>query len=121
MNPLPEKPQWGFSRRVRLTRASEYERALRHPEFRIRRGSLRLNAVANTMHTARLGLVVAKRAVALAHDRNRIKRIVRNRFRNARPHFGALDLVIRVEAPLDRAQLHAELDSLFAELEERCA
>lgn len=116
---VDKKPDWRFSRHVRLTRAGEFERALRNPEFRIRRGSLRLDAVTNTMQTARLGLVVAKRAVAKAHDRNRIKRIVRNRFRNARPRFASLDLVIRVVAPVDRAQLHATLDSLFAELEER--
>ena len=69
------------------------------------------------MHSARLGLVVGKKAVAKAHARNRIKRIIRSRFRLARAGFGALDLVIRVTAPVTAAELHGALDTLFVGVE----
>lgn len=115
----PKDPDSGFPRCARLVRASDFERALRNPEFRIRRGALRLVAVANKMQTARLGLIVGKRAVAKAHERNRIKRIIRARFRTGRRRLAGFDLVIRVTDPLRPQELHTALEGLFAELEER--
>ena len=108
-----------FPRCARLLRASEFEHALRNPEFRIRRGALRLVAVANKASTARLGLIVGKRAVAKAHERNRIKRIIRARFRTGRSRLAGFDLVIRVTNPLRPQELHTALEGMFAELEER--
>ena len=108
-----------FPRCARLLRASDFERALRKPEIRIRRGALRLVAVANERQLARLGLIVGKRAVAKAHERNRIKRIIRDRFRTAMCRLAGYDLVIRVTNPLRPQELHTALEGLFDELEER--
>lgn len=36
----------------------------------------------NTLSNARLGIIIAKKKVPKAHDRNRIKRIIRETFRN---------------------------------------
>ncbi|MFV2089887.1 MAG: ribonuclease P protein component [Pseudomonadales bacterium] len=105
--------QEGFPRQARLTRADEFERVLRHPEFKLRSGPLRLNAVFNRMQCARLGLVVGKKAVPPAHARNRIKRIVRDRFRRTRSLLGSLDMVIRVTGPLRSADLDMYLEHLF--------
>ncbi len=71
------------------------------------------------MHTARLGLVIGKKAIARAHDRNRAKRIIRSRFRHARPALGDVDLVVRVVAPTSDRELHTALDSLFTQLENK--
>jgi ribonuclease P protein component len=71
------------------------------------------------MHCARLGLVVGKKAVARASARNRIKRVIRDRFRRERAGLDAVDLVIRVVAPISRADLHRQLERLFTELEAR--
>ena len=68
------------------------------------------------MHCARLGLIVGKKAVARASARNRIKRVIRDRFRRERSRLPDVDLVIRVVGPLTRPQLHRELDRLFTEL-----
>lgn len=116
---MAKEPDSGFPRCARLIRASDFEHALRNPEFRIRRGALRLVAVANKMQTARLGLIVGKRAVAKAHERNRIKRIIRERFRTGRCRLAGFDLVIRVTHPSRPRELRSALDGLFAELEER--
>jgi ribonuclease P protein component len=43
---------------------------------------------------ARLGITVPKRVVKFAHDRNRIKRLLREAFRLSRAQFPAIDLVI---------------------------
>lgn len=106
----------GFPRDARLTRSKDFERLLRRPEMRLRAGPLRLNAVFNRMHGARLGLVVGKKAVPRAHARNRIKRVIRDRFRRQRSGLEALDLVIRVVGPIQKSQLHDRLDELFTEL-----
>lgn len=105
-----------FPRSARLTRARDFERVLKSPELRANAGPLRLQAVFNRMQGARLGLVVGKRAVPRAHARNRIKRIVRDRFRCMRTQLPALDIVVRVAGPVALTGLHAGLDRLFAEL-----
>jgi ribonuclease P protein component len=85
----------------------------------MRAGALRVNVVFNRMHCPRLGLVVGKKAVPRAHARNRIKRIIRDRFRRAKKDLAAVDLVVRVVAPVQAAELHSRLNELFAELADR--
>jgi ribonuclease P protein component len=69
--------------------------------------------------SARLGIVVPKKHVRSAVNRNLMKRIVRESFRLARPALPARDVVVRVamriEAP-DRQALREEIDGLFARL-----
>jgi ribonuclease P protein component len=69
------------------------------------------------MQHARLGLIVGKKSVARASSRNRIKRVVRERFRQAQDRLPAVDLVVRIVAPVDRTQLHRYLDRLLLEIE----
>ena len=107
-----------FSRQLRLTRAREFEKVLRRPEARLKAGPLRLNLVFNRMHHARLGLIVGKKAVARASGRNRIKRVIRDRFRTAQHELPAADLVVRVVGEVDRARLHRHLDRLISELKQ---
>lgn len=66
------------------------------PPTRMRQGPLRLLALPNRMHGARLGLVVPKRVLKRAVDRNRAKRQIRESFRLARPGLPAWDIVIIV-------------------------
>ncbi len=73
-------------------------------------------AVANTMMSARLGLVVPKRTVRKAVERNRMKRVLREEFRQRRRTLPALDIVIQVMARVDNAALRADADILFARL-----
>ena len=72
-----------------------------------------MSAVANTMQCPRLGLIVAKRGVAKAHERNRIKRVIRDYFRQQQQELAALDIVIQVMAKLDNAELRVFLARLF--------
>lgn len=57
----------------------------------------------NALSTARLGVVVAKRFARRAHVRNLVKRIVREQFRKNRASLPALDLIVRLHAPVDSA------------------
>lgn len=116
---LPEEHPNTFPRLARMTRPGEFEAALRRPDFRLQKGPLRLNAVFTRMQTARLGLIVGKKAVPQAQARNRIKRIIRNRFRMIRFDLGSLDIVFRVVDQPSPARLHRDLDDLFSRVEEK--
>jgi len=65
------------------------------------------------MQHARLGLIVGKRGVAKAHERNRIKRVIRGYFRQQQQELAPLDIVIQVMAELDNAELRTRLARLF--------
>ena len=80
---------------------------------------LRVHYLPNELERPRLGLVVPKRIVARASDRNRIKRIARESFRAIGPSLPALDLVLVARAgagELERAALRAACDQLFRKL-----
>lgn len=69
---------------------------------------------------ARLGLVVGKKLLKRAVDRNRVKRVVREQFRLRRAGLPAVDLVVRLAAkpaPLDSKQLAADFLALLDKLQ----
>ncbi len=61
---------------------------------------------------ARLGLAVAKKHVRRAVDRNRIKRLVRESFRQHQPQLKGLDLVVLVKPGIHKADNPALFSSL---------
>jgi ribonuclease P protein component len=72
----------------------------------------------------RLGLAVAKKHVAKAVRRNRIKRIARERFRQLPPSAVPLDIVFLTRpgaGELDNAALATDIDRQFRRLIERAA
>ena len=69
---------------------------------------------------ARLGVVVGKKVLARAVDRNRCKRILRERFRCLRADLPAVDLVARLAVKplrLDRKMLADDFVSLLEKLD----
>ena len=107
----------GFPKRCRLTRAREFEQVLRRARHRSGRGPLRIFALANGLSGARLGLVIGKRAVRKAHDRNAVKRMVREAFRLRRARLPAVDVLVQLQGPAGRRELRGWLEELFDELE----
>ncbi len=65
------------------------------------------------MQTARMGLVVPKRIVRKAVERNRIKRVLREEFRHRLDTLPALDFVLQVVAQVDNSILRSDADALF--------
>lgn len=77
----------------------------------------------NEIGSARLGITVAKKVVAGAAKRTRIKRTVRESFRQHRQLLPALDIVVQARQAarlLDNAGLRASLDRHWQELIKRC-
>ncbi len=52
----------------------------------------------NDLPYARLGLIVAKKILSRAVDRNRFRRVLREAFRLSQPELGGMDVVIRLKA-----------------------
>ncbi len=84
-------------RDARLVRPAEFERVFADNQ-RARTDSLLVMARPNDLGTPRLGMVISKRLLARAVDRNRVKRCVRESFRQAWPQLPACDFVVRLIA-----------------------
>jgi ribonuclease P protein component len=74
----------------------------------------------NTSNSPRIGITLAKKRVKHAHDRNRIKRIVRESFRLQRHSFPDIDIVVVGKSGLDKLS-NQELFSLLSKLWKKLA
>ena len=68
------------------------------------------------MRDARLGLVVGKKGNRTAVRRNRIKRLVRDLFRQQSRTLGGYDIVVQVFAEIDDEHLRRNLNKIFTDL-----
>lgn len=102
----------------RLHRREEFERALLNKALIDR--WLALHSEKNAVGSDRLGIVVSKRVVAKSVARNRIKRVIREVFRQAPPvDSSALDIVVRIRRSLsdeDTAEFRRSLSGLLMKL-----
>lgn len=103
-----------FGRARHLLRKKQFDDVLRRASVRAGRGALRLAARDNEVEMPRLGLIVGKRMLPRAVDRNRTKRVVRESFRQA-GGLPAMDIVVRVAVPAAKVTV-ADADRLFGAL-----
>ena len=89
---------------------------LRLAQVRIHIGPLRVYGLRNGLPTARLGLIVGKRAVRLAHDRNRLKRTAREAFRLVRGNLRKLDIVLLVRGAMSPHEMKLALERAFDQM-----
>ena len=110
--------QTTFPRHYRLTKTDEFSsvfgfrKAVRSTHFLLH---YRIPAV-DEATSARLGLVVAKRLLRRAVDRNLIRRLARESFRQIRAELLPRDLILRLAvrpATLDRKVLAEEIHGLL--------
>ncbi|HEV2111778.1 MAG TPA: ribonuclease P protein component [Gammaproteobacteria bacterium] len=111
-----------FPRAVRLLQPAEFSHVFQNGT-RSSDACFVVLACGSDAATARLGLAVAKKAVAQAVVRNRIKRTVRESFRAWRVNLPAMDIVVQARAAAghrENAELHASLDWHWREVIKRC-
>ncbi len=111
-----------FGRSKRLTRSCEYKAVFEKSDYRITSGPLLLLARDNNMHGPRLGLIVGKKAVPTAVQRNRIKRIIRESFRLNQQTIHCTDIVILARSglvSLDNHNLMSLTGALWTDLKEK--
>jgi ribonuclease P protein component len=101
-----------FARTRRLLNARDYSRVFDCAEAKASHKNLLLLARKNELQWHRLGLVIAKKNVRLAVERNRIKRVVREFFRRLPEDGTPMDVVLLARRGIDQLD-NAELSSIL--------
>ena len=101
-----------FGKARRLLNASDYSRVFDGAEARASHRHFLLLARTNNEPGHRLGLVIAKKNVRLAVQRNRIKRVAREVFRNLPPSEPQLDVILLARRGLDQLD-NTQLSSIL--------
>jgi len=84
----------GFGKDKRIRTSVEFEALMRAGTKRNLNGFTFFYS-ARPAGTARLGILISKKHAVLASDRNRIKRCIREAFRQIQGGLGALDVLVR--------------------------
>ncbi|MEM9103104.1 MAG: ribonuclease P protein component [Pseudomonadota bacterium] len=90
-------PEWCFQRELRLTTAPDYSAVFRAPQ-RASHSGITILYRCNQKDHARLGLAIAKKQFKRAVDRNRLKRLIRESFRQSSIRHSNVDLVVMMKA-----------------------
>ncbi len=101
-----------FTRSSRLSKPQEFQSVFKSQR---RSGDKLLQIVAreNSKNTSRLGVVVSKKHLKRAIDRNRAKRIIRESFRGAKASLTGLDIVVVLRGAnkgLEKKQIRQALE-----------
>lgn len=108
-----------FPRRLRLLTAGDYRQVFEAAAFKVHGKGLMALAVPNELGHPRVGLVVSKKNLRRAVDRNRLKRLARESIRLQQQQLPALDIVLlarRGVGELDNATLHRQLHGMWRRL-----
>lgn len=103
---------------MRLTRGVEFQRVFQYGK-RLHANGLNARAVANNVGFPRLGMAIAKKALRRAHERNRIRRLVRESFRQHQASLPAVDMVIMCRADvltMSNTDIFQQLEGLWLRL-----
>ncbi|MGI9286824.1 MAG: ribonuclease P protein component [Pseudomonadales bacterium] len=115
-------PAYAFPKTARLCTPTDYQRVFQRAQFKVSSKAVLFLAVPNELSRPRLGLVIGKKNIRLAVQRNRIKRLVRESFRLRQHNIPTLDIVVLARRGLDakeNSMIHAELNSLWDNLLKR--
>jgi len=106
----------------RMRRPAEFKRAYAAGK-RLGNEFFTVNAQANGLGCARLGMSIAARILRRAVDRNRVRRLIRESFRVHQLDLPAIDIVIGARAGVlaaDNAQLRGALEKLWLKVTTAC-
>ena len=119
---LPNEISYKFSKHVRLLSSHEYQAVFSHVDIKAPSKHLLLLARFNGKSHSRLGLVIGKKHVKRAVDRNRCKRVLRECFRNEKDCLPALDIIAIARfgvAELNKSEISHLTRSLLKKLAKR--
>ena len=111
---------YGYSTEVRLHCAADYKGVFDGALFKVHQPHFLFLAKHSELPNSRLGLVVAKKKVRRAHERNRVKRLARESFRLHQQQLGLLDIVIMPKIGIEtvpNAELYQQLQFAWQKLQ----
>jgi ribonuclease P protein component len=97
------------SRRYRLTGTGTFDAIFRTGRRREGR-YLQMISTAAAHDCGRVGIVIGRKTLSRAVDRNRVRRMLRVRLSEARPAIERFDLVLRLKKATPRADFHLIAD-----------
>ncbi len=103
-----------FGKHNRLLTSSDFQRVFDKPPIRAPHPSILILAKPNRRNAQRLGLVIAKKHVKKAVQRNRLKRLIRESFRTQ--HLGGIDVIVLARkgaCELENDEILSILNSLW--------
>ena len=112
-------PDHCFRKDLRLLKPAEFKRVFDNTALRGSTPHLLVLAAPNELNRPRVGFVLAKKQLKLAVDRNRVKRLVRESFRQHQHDLASHDFVILARSgivQLDNQQIREMIDSLWFRL-----
>lgn len=104
-----------FSRELRLLTPEQFTFVFQQPQ-RASSPQITILGRLNTLGHPRIGFTVAKKNVKRAHERNRVKRLTRESFRQRQHQLPAMDFVVVAKkgvAELDNHTLTETLEKLW--------
>ena len=111
--PLP------FTKRQRLLTPSDFKQVFDQTALRASHRHCLILARHNLLSQGRLGLIIAKKHIPLAVERNRIKRLIRESFRHQQQRLAGIDAIVLARKGLDQqdnAAIHRLLLQLWQKL-----
>ena len=111
---------YSFSPEVRLRCAADFKGVFDGALFKVHQPHFLFLAKITEQPKSRLGLVVAKKKVRRAHERNRIKRIARESFRLHQQEIDLLDIVVMPKLGIEavpNVELHQQLQVAWQKLQ----
>lgn len=105
-----------FTKSDRLLSSSEFAAVFNGAVFKASHPSFLILAIPNVASHPRLGLVIAKKNVRLAKNRNLVKRLVRESFRLKQHNLPTIDAIVlarRGSDLLSNSEIYQCLDSLW--------
>jgi len=109
---------FGFSATQRLLRSDGFEHVI-HAK-KVKSNFYKIFFVCNGKNNARLGIVASKRIIPGSVQRNRVKRLIREAFRQHSIKYKPFDLVVMVKVVDSQAKQSNDLNTLFSQIEEIC-
>lgn len=107
-----KRAEASFGKAKRLLNAKDYSEVFDGTEAKASHKRLLLLAKRNNTSGHRLGLVIARKNVRLAVERNRIKRVAREFFRTLKKEEPGMDVVLLARHGMDQLD-NAELSSIL--------
>ena len=108
--------QYYFDKSCRLLNSSDFSVVFDNPPYKASHSQILLLAKISTSAKPRLGLVIAKKHVKHAVNRNRLKRVIRESFRLKQHNLPPIDAIVLARRGADKlsnAELFVILEKLW--------